>query len=257
MIERSEKDGDWLRGILSIPEIGMRVPWFRERLRLHAVERSCHEMDGIVRRAQLGEPESREALLTVAIALVQEREADVVRDVRQFAARHALWDLERLVRDGPEASPEFEGDERVPSYSSERELSVGERRSLARRATRDVLEKLVLDPHPLVLQQLFESSRLVEADVVRIAARRPLRAAAIETLTSSVNWLRRTRVRLTLVLNPGCPHGVAMPLVSTFPREDLQLLVSSTTISLTLRTAAHELLERLPPYPDRDDAALH
>jgi hypothetical protein len=39
-------------------------------------------------------------------------------------------------------------------------------------------------------------------------------------LGQSTRWMSRRRVRMCLILNPGTPHGLALPLVSTCPRDD-------------------------------------
>jgi hypothetical protein len=124
---------------------------------------------------------------------------------------------------------------------------VGERRSLARSPNRRVLEKLLRDPHPLVLRQLLGNPRLTEDDVMRLAARRPLHAAIIETLAESPRWLRRPRVRLSLLLNPGTPESVSMPLLAVCTRPELLEVLHGTDTPLALRGSARELLERSPP----------
>jgi hypothetical protein len=110
-----------------------------------------------------------------------------------------------------------------------------------------VLEKLLRDPHPLVLRQLLGNPRLTEDDVVRLAARRPLHEAIVETLAESPRWLRRPRIRLTLLLNPGTPEQVSMPLLAVCTRCELLEVVHGVDAPLALRAAAQELLERSPP----------
>jgi hypothetical protein len=137
----------------------------------------------------------------------------------------------------------------VPDYGAGRELTVGERRSLARSNNRRVLEKLLRDPHPLVLRQLLGNPRLTEDDVVRLAARRPLHSTIAPTLAECPRWLRRPRVRLTLLLNPGTPEPISMPLLAVCTRPELLEVVHGVDAPLTLRGAAQELLDRSPPLP--------
>jgi hypothetical protein len=142
----------------------------------------------------------------------------------------------------------------VPDYGTGRELTVGERRSLARRPRRGSIEKLLMDPHPLVIRQLLENPSLVEDDVLRLATQRPARGEALQELVGSTHWLCRRRVRLALVLNPGTPPHVAVPLLVVCNRNDLLEVATTTTVPTLLRVAARELLGKRPPLR-RADAA--
>ena len=59
--------------------------------------------------------------------------------------------------------------------------------------------------------------------------------------------MSRRRVRLSLLLNPSCPTHIAIPLVHTLVRDELNLVLKNTTLSSVVRTVARELLERRPP----------
>jgi hypothetical protein len=187
-------------------------------------------------------------MVAVAIFLAQKRDSALVWALRQEASTSSLLGLERLVRERAEKHhADIELEPKIPDYGTGRELTVGERRSLARRPTRLQIEKLLLDPHQLVLEQLFQCPALTEDDVLRLATRRPARLIALELLVHSTRWMARRRIRMSLILNPGTPHGLALPLVTTCLRDDLSLVVSSTNLSTTVRSVARELHVKLPP----------
>ena len=144
----------------------------------------------------------------------------------------------------------------MPDYGAGRELTLGERKSLARSPNRRAFDKLLADPHPLVLRQLLENPRLTEDDVVRIAARRPARPEVALSLARSPRWLRRPRVRMALLLNPGSPPSVVMPLLAACTRGELVEIVHSADSNKVLRATACELLARRPPL-EQSDAADH
>jgi len=246
----------WITAVLGLPELGFRVPWLREKWQQEPVPRLARALDRLAERGQFAEPRARETMVAVALALVHERESPLVVALRQQAKVGAHLNLDRLVRDSlTEVSP-AESQSRTPAYRKGRELTLGERRSLARKPSRIDLQKLLFDPDPLVLRQLLSSSKLTESDVMRIATLRPARLVALDELVQSFRWMARRRVRLSLILNPGCPHGIALPLISICPRDDLELIVSSTTISPSLRGVAVELMEKLPPLARSSDSAL-
>jgi hypothetical protein len=239
------------RVLLSLPDVTLRVGWLRAHLTELRDADAAELLAALCEDGERADPDSREALLVVAMLLVADGESPFVERLRQHAEARRLLSLSRLLRRGTEgaASARSLSEPPVPDYGSGRELTVGERRSLARSPNRRVLEKLLRDPHPLVLRQLLGNPRLTEDDVVRLAARRPLHSAIVETLSESPRWLRRPRVRLALLLNPGTPEAVSMPLLAVCTRCELLDVVHGGDTPLALRGSARELLERSPPLP--------
>ncbi len=235
------------RSLLALPEIGFRLAWLREQVEAEDPRGLAEALDDLLRLSGTGAAAAREALVSVCIFLVVHRAAPRIAALRSCAVKDARLNLARILAVQTDAASPPELEMRVPKYDAGRELTVGERRSLARRPTRLQLEKLLLDPHPLVLSQLLLCPSLTETDLLRILTARPVRPAAITAVCQRPEWLARRRVRLALIQNPGCPQDVALPLVAACPRDDLAQVVKSTHLSLTVRAAAHELYLRLPP----------
>lgn len=250
---RIENADSLVQSLLALPELRMRTLWLEDRIFSRPVASLAPILNDIAERAQSTDERAREVMLALSVFLAQRGESALVWALREAAKSQALLSLARLLverHEGGTAEAEIELEPRVPDYGTGRELTVGERRSLARRPTRLQVEKLLLDPNPLVLEQLLICPSLTEEDVLRIATLRPARVVALRLLVQSHRWMARRRVRLSLILNPGTPHHIAAPLVATCLRDDLALIVGTTNLSATLRTAAHELLRRLPPVPE-------
>ena len=94
-----------------------------------------------------------------------------------------------------------------------RELTLGERKSAARGRRRELLDRLLRDPDESVLTILLGNPRITEADVVRLAARRPTTAAAQRTILRSERFIARYNVKRALVFNPYTPTDLAARLV--------------------------------------------
>ncbi len=241
-----------------MPEVGLRVEWLRDYLS-HAPSREmAEELEHVCEASERSDPNARETVLALALLFARSSEDGFVHRLRAHAEGLHLLSLGRLLRRAPspvrsvppaEAAP-------VPDYGGGRELTVGERRSLARAPTRRAFDKLLSDPHPLVIRQLLENPRLTEDDVVRIAARRPLRPEAVTAIARSERWLKRPRVRLTILLNPGSPPNVAMPLLAACTRGELIEIMHGADTNKVLRATARELLARRPPL-SQSDAADH
>lgn len=248
------------RLLLSLPEIGLRVGWLTGELQAWTPLQAARLLDELCDESERSDPEAREALLAVAIYFAGLGESERVEELRQLAHDKHLLGLARLLRRGPAPvmvdRPTTELP--VPDYGAGRELTLGERRSLARRPNRKAFDKLIADPHPLVIRQLLENPKLTEDDVVRLVARRPARIEVIRQVALSHRWLSRSRVRLSIILNPGSPPEIAMPLLPICKRTELQEVVRATETSMVLRGTALELLERRPPIKgvDAADAVL-
>jgi hypothetical protein len=247
------------RVLLSLPDPPLRVGWLGAELEGLGSGASARVLNAVAEESEAGDPDAREALLSIAMLLVDVQRAEFLEAMRREAVDRGLFSLERLVRRAPPPSvtPPPPEELRIPDYGAGRELSLGERKSLARRPDRRAFEKLCVDPHPLVIRQLLENPRMVEDDAIRIAALRPARPAALYELARSHRWLSRPRVRMSILLNPGSPNSVALPLLGLCTREELRDVLRSTETSLVLRGAAQELLARRPPVRAQASKTLH
>jgi hypothetical protein len=246
------------RVLLSLPEIALRVGWLSEQLGVWPVANAATLLDGLCEQAESSDPDAREAVMVAALMFVGLGECELVEQLREEAAARRLLSLDRLLRRGPPA-PVYKrriDDLPVPDYGTGRELTVGERRSLARRPSRRAFDRLLSDPHPLVIRQLLENPMVTEEDVVRLATRRPARLEVMRELAQSPRWLSRPRVRMSVLLNPGSPPEMAGPLLVLCTRGELSLVMESTDAPGVLRATARELRQRRPPLRASDDAML-
>ena len=247
------------RLLLSLPELELRVSWLKDHFGRWPAQTVAGRLDELCAQSERSEPGARQALLAVACYFTAEGDSALVRELRTIAEDAHLLSLGRMLCWGrvrgtsaPPIGPSPR--EEVPDYGTGRELTVGERRSLARRPSRGHIEKMLADPHPLVLRELLQNPYLVEADVLRLAARRPAHVAALEALARAPQWLCKGRVRMAIVQNPGTPAHIAGPLLVICNRVELLQVVGNTTVPASLRATAQELLARRPPIRDGDAA---
>jgi hypothetical protein len=246
------------RVVLGLPEVALRIEWLRDYLLTAPSADAAAELEQLCEASERSDPAARETVLALALLFARFGDQGFVARLRDRAQTQHLLSLGRLLRRAPAAARSVPPPDAspVPDYGNGRELTVGERRSLARRPSRTAFDKLLADPHPLVIRQLLENPRLTEDDVIRIAARRPVRPEAVTAIARSERWLKRPRVRLTILLNPGSPPDVAMPLLAACTRSELIEIVHGSDTSKVLRATARELLARRPPL-EQTDAADH
>jgi hypothetical protein len=240
-----------LRVTRSLGHASLRVSYVSGVLESTPIASLARALDLLCARAEQAEEPAREVLLSIVDALSAPEAHDVAQLLREEAAGESLLSLERLVRQplAPRTPLPDDGtkEERVPDYGAGRTLTLGERKSLARRPDRSVLEKLLLDPHPDVIARLLKNPRLTEDDVVRLASRRPGRPEVLAAIARDPKWLHRARIRLTLVLNPDTSGALAAPIVGLLLRQELRLVAGATHVPAHVRALCIEHLERRPP----------
>lgn len=251
-----DTDSDHLKRIvLSLPDVRLRIDWLDHLVQSEPAGALAAALDVVVGESEISEPKAREVLVTIALWVAgSAREADLDR-LRQAALEQRLFSLQRLIRKVPSPSRAPDAAEpRVPDYGAGRELTLGERKNLARRADRQGFDRLLRDPHPMVVSELLANPKTTEDDVVRLAAFRPARPSSIEAIART-RWLTRRRVRMSVLLNPGSPLRVALPLVGLCTRSELLQLTGGADVPTIVRITASELIERRPPlFGDDDDA---
>ncbi len=129
-----------------------------------------------------------------------------------------------------------------PRLPGGRELTLGERKSLARAAPRETIDHLLRDPEPMVIRLLLRNPRLVERDVVGLAARRPAQPEVIREIMASSRWLARYPVKHAIVLNPGVPNELALRLLPFMTRKHLSEISRDPALPTVRRQAARRLL---------------
>lgn len=143
--------------------------------------------------------------------------------------------------------------------------TLGERKWMARRPERGLIQRLLRVTDPEVTRILLGNPKLTEADVVWLAARRPNAARVLEEVARARRWRSLARVRLALVQNPYTPPRIAVLLSPLLTLGDLRCIAEDNAAHplvnemarhlLGLRTlAAAEVDAEVIPFPAAPDA---
>jgi hypothetical protein len=245
--ELGERVRRFKRALLSLPELTLRLGWLDSELRHAPAQPIAELLEQVIQESETSEPGAREALITIALWTAGHAGTDTLEKLRAAAFELRLTSLQRVIRRvAPASQPPEDDTARVPDYGKGRELSLGERRSLARHADRNGFDRLLKDPHPMVIRQLLGNPRTTEADVVRVTALRPARPTLIHEVART-HWLTRARVRMSILQNPGAPPSVAVPIVGLCTSSELGEIVRACDVQAIVRLTAGELLERRRP----------
>ena len=184
-----------------------------------------------------GDPRCRAFLLLLSLALAEPAADALRRDVASHLQAEGRAPLaQRLVgADGARSAPESA--ERVPDFGRTRPLTLGERKSVARGRDRQVLARVLRDPHPDVIRILLGNPHLVEMDVVRLCATRPIVPGVLREVFRTPRWITRSEVRHAMVKNPFAPLDLALSLVPHLGGTALREVAASPELHADLRSA--------------------
>lgn len=155
-----------------------------------------------------------------------------------------------------------EGTERVPDYGSGRTLTLGERKSLARRPNRQILERVLADPHPQVIRNVLRNPKITELDVIRMVTKRPNHAKVLREIFQNSKWIARYRIKLALARNPYTPAAIALKLLPQLMKQDLEEILEDQGIHPFVIVSCRRLIEgEVAPVqdddPDVDPPTIH
>jgi len=138
-----------------------------------------------------------------------------------------------------ETAPVAEGEPKAVVIPGRPHITLGERKALARGPVeRHLLDRLLRDPDPMVIEILLANPRLTEPDVVRMAARRPTTPDAQRLIFRSERFIVRYEVKLALASNPYTPSALASRLVPLLSETDRRSLAEDGKLAEAVRAMA-------------------
>lgn len=132
-----------------------------------------------------------------------------------------------------------------PLRPSDRPLTLGERKALARTHHRDQIVLLARDPHPSVVAILLDNPHVTETDVVKMAAMRPGVPESLAKIASHARWSVRHAVKRALVRNPSTPLADAIRIATTLRGSELEEIADDVSLPEPLRAHAADVLWNL------------
>ncbi len=120
----------------------------------------------------------------------------------------------------------------LQAHQDLQDMTLGERKWHARKASPLLLEKLLVDPDPAVIKNLLRHPQLKEEHVIKICARRPNHPEALRQVVEHPKWFARYRVKTALLNNPDTPPRLVMLILPSLSLPDLRSLYKSRRFSL-------------------------
>lgn len=209
----------------------MRVAALCEQLIACEPDTAAWLLDALATAGRAGGPPYDVSLLAaIELAGSERLSYEQRRAIYEAAERLGLEACKELLFSSAPSTADRDAAAPRPLTPGTRPLTLGERKSLARTWKRDVLERLIVDPHVDVIELLLANPRLTEDDVLRIATARRASAAVLELVMNSRRWNVRTRVRQALMRNPKLPEAMALRLVGLCNRTQLRVLAQDPAL---------------------------
>jgi len=123
-------------------------------------------------------------------------------------------------------------------------LTLGEKRSLARTRNKDLLDRLIYEPHPLVVKNILENPRMTEHEVLKMVSRRPNNEIILSEIFQCEKWLRSYNVKVSMIKNPYTPVGIALVLLFFLKTQDLRAVSRDHSLHKLVKETAGDLLKR-------------
>ena len=242
----ASRAANWARTLSNLRDTHLQVGWIRDQIAALGAARASDVLTVVLARAEQREERYSTLLLRVSLALATPETAQLKRAIAGVADIRGQTGLARFLG-GADGSEQAEKEETpdLPDFGNGRKLTLGERKSLARKRDRNLLARALRDPDPDVIRILLSNPALVEEDIVRLAARRPTRAQVLEQVFQHPRWILRYRVRLALALNPFTPEDIVLQLVPHLAPSDVRELAHAGHISDRVRAAC---------FPQRESA---
>ena len=230
-----------------VEELPMRVGLICEWIEGSDDEEALRLFDDAHDGAARGEATAQAVFLALGWALfearIEPRRGSLADTARQLELHHVA-DFVMPVADGDESN---DAARRVPDFGRGRPLTLGERKSLARTHDRELITRVVRDPHPDVVRVLLDNPSLTEEDVVRICAARPNDPAVLQNVYRHRRWVVRYRPRNAIVRNPHTPLDTALLLAPLLRAGELKEAATSSELSQPLRLSCRKALELRRP----------
>ncbi|HEX5656531.1 MAG TPA: hypothetical protein VFX59_05020 [Polyangiales bacterium] len=235
----------------TLKDPALQVGWVRDQLQRLGHARAADVLTVVLARTEQREEAYARVLLRVSMALAGAEEAGRKRAIACFAEARGQVGLARFLGGAgpdPDTDPDTDADDRGGEVTMDsalkralsekgRPLSLGERKSLARRRDRELLNRALRDPHPDVVRILLDNPALNELDVIRLCAQRPVAAEALMHVFRHPRWIVFYRVRAALAFNPFTPEAIALQLLPHLTPSDLKAVMRSSELSERVREA--------------------
>ena len=232
------------RKITVVKDSGIRRALLAQEIANLDVETMAETLTAIIERAAMGSATYKDMLHSLGdlSEMMQRSGQEKIDLLYDFSFANNLTDLLKMLRRIP---PHKRAEDHPDDVYIDRELkekTLGLRKTLGRLGNSDLINRLLHDQDPDVIEQILRNPGLTEEQVVRIAAKRPTSSEVLRRISRSLRWNRSYRVRKSLVFNPYTPTEIGLVLLRLLLKQDVIVVAEDQNLHAELRSAARRLL---------------
>lgn len=245
-----------LASVERLPELPMQAAAVRRVFEGLDITEIVWALEQMLRGALWGRTGAAKTVMATVWWLIEIRRNDEYETIKELfesayrSRRGAVLDLFREVPPHRAlALTQHLPEVRLPT---DREVTLGERRAMASGPKRRLLERLLMDPNPLVIRKLLINPQIRLQDIKVLASRRPTTPELLQEVIYCPRWFRRHGARDAVVRNPYGDTGLALKLLPTLGIKTLRRLVFSGDLHPLIQESAKRLVklreERTAPW---------
>lgn len=232
-----------LSDLLALPEEGMRLNLLCRRLLSLSDDDGAALLDILCRMEKGGQaaPKAR-ALLVDQQGLKSGLGEERHRRIYLASVRLGLHRVSRLFS---ELKPHKKG---LTGYEQEEEapmefITLGQRRSMSKGPVKDLLDRLLSDPDPMVVANLLDNPRMTEKEVLKIASKRPNSPEILRMISVHRKWSKRYEVKRAVASNPYSPPNTSIAILGALMTQDLKQISEDKTLHPAVKLSAGDIVK--------------
>lgn len=121
-------------------------------------------------------------------------------------------------------------------------LTVGERLSLARRASGRVAAALLLDSENRICHAALDNSRLIEGDIIKALTGAKTRTSFVQAVSGHAKWSLRREIRMALLRNEKLPLSHALEYARGFPAAVVREILRNSSLPAHIKQRVLEAI---------------
>lgn len=232
-----------LSDLMALPEEGMRLNFLSRRLLSLSDDDAAGLLEILCKMGKRGEaaPKVRALLIDqkgLKSGLGDER-------YRRIYLASVKLGLHRVSRLFSELKPHKKG---LTGYEQEEEapmelITLGQRRSMSKGPIKDVLDRLLSDPDPMVVGNLLDNPRMTEKEVLKIASKRPNSPEILRMISVHGKWSKRYGVKRAVASNPYAPPNASIAILGALMTQDLKEIAGDRTLHPAVKQGANDIVK--------------
>jgi len=153
------------------------------------------------------------------------------------------WDLTQENEEG-EGGTGVEEEEQFLSIEQQlRDMTVGKKIKLAYTGNMSARKILIRDSNKIVAAAVVKSGRLTPNEVSAFAGNKNLNDEVVRLIAENKEFIRKYPVQVALVNNPKCPRSIALKIMKTLKKKDLQQLANNKGVPSAIFGVASKLFK--------------